>query len=89
MYAVKTYHHSSSVANGGAIFVLQYEGNPARTLRQAASGQNPAMIMMPTDMVLSSADGIIRLELNKQPHTETKNPQMNLNAMEIFNMNSA
>jgi len=83
MYTVKTYHHSSYNPQGGARFTLQYEGNSPLKLGQSGNGVTPAMITMPVVQVLSSADGIIRLEMNREPQTP-ENVNMNLNGMEIY-----
>jgi len=88
MYVLKTYHHQSWQDASGAEFVMKYEGNDAMPPKQQSkSGQKPNPPSTITATVLSSADGIIKMEMIKGP--QTPDLCMNLNGMEIYLWNDA
>jgi len=83
MYLLKTYHHSTSWTDGGAKFVIAYEGKQSKQKQQSGNGQHPDPPTIHPELVLSNAGGKINLGLYRIPQ-ERKTSNMNLNGMEIY-----
>ena len=60
-YKIKTYHHDTW--DRGGRFTLQYNKNKIVTLKESTSGQNPDPPLIHTEIITSSHDGKIVLDM--------------------------